>query len=49
MKVIEVKHLTKQFGNNKGVFDLNFNIDRGTVFGFLGPNKCFRYDSIFNY
>ncbi|WP_086042936.1 ABC transporter ATP-binding protein [Macrococcoides canis] len=36
--MIEVKNLTKKFGNNKGVFDLNFNIEPGTVFGFLGPN-----------
>ncbi|RXK18201.1 ABC transporter ATP-binding protein [Macrococcus sp. DPC7161] len=36
--MIEVKHLTKDFGNQKGVFDLNFTIEPGTVFGFLGPN-----------
>lgn len=36
--MIEVSHLTKKFGNNKGVFDLNFKIEAGSVFGFLGPN-----------
>ncbi|WP_414050332.1 ABC transporter ATP-binding protein [Macrococcus animalis] len=36
--MIEVKNLTKKFGNDKGVFDLNFNIEPGSVFGFLGPN-----------
>lgn len=36
--MIEVKHLTKDFGHQKGVFDLNFTIEPGTVFGFLGPN-----------
>lgn len=36
--MINVNNLTKKFGNNKGVFDLNFNIEPGTVFGFLGPN-----------
>ncbi|MCE4956292.1 ABC transporter ATP-binding protein [Macrococcoides caseolyticum] len=36
--MIEVENLTKQFGNHKGVYDLNFTIEPGTVFGFLGPN-----------
>lgn len=36
--MIKVNNLTKKFGNKKGVFDLNFEIAPGTVFGFLGPN-----------
>ncbi|WP_414055147.1 ABC transporter ATP-binding protein [Macrococcus equi] len=36
--MIEVKNLTKRFSNQKGVFDLSFTIEPGTVFGFLGPN-----------
>ena len=38
MNIIEVKHLTKDYGHNRGVFDLNFKVKKGEVFGFLGPN-----------
>lgn len=36
--MIEVKHLTKRYGNNTAVSDLSFTIDKGRVYGFLGPN-----------
>lgn len=36
--MIEVKHLTKRYGNHVAVNDLNFTIDKGKVYGFLGPN-----------
>jgi ABC-2 type transport system ATP-binding protein len=38
MAVIKVDHLTKDYGNNKGVFDLSFEVESGETFGFLGPN-----------
>lgn len=38
MSVIKVEHLTKDYGLNKGVFDVSFEIKQGEVFGFLGPN-----------
>ncbi|MGL4361697.1 MAG: ABC transporter ATP-binding protein [Cellulosilyticaceae bacterium] len=38
MGQICVEHLTKDYKNNKGVFDLNFEIQKGEVFGYLGPN-----------
>lgn len=38
MSVIEIKHLTRNYGYGKGVFDISFNVDQGEVFGFLGPN-----------
>lgn len=38
MNVIEVKDLTKDYGNNKGIFDVNLTVKKGEVFGFLGPN-----------
>ena len=38
MAVIKVDHLTKDYGNNKGVFDLSFEVENGETFGFLGPN-----------
>jgi len=38
VNVIEIKQLTKDYGNKKGVFDLDLSIKKGEVFGFLGPN-----------
>lgn len=38
MNVIEVKNLTKDYGSGRGVFDVNFSVSKGEVFGFLGPN-----------
>ena len=38
MIAIEIQNLTKNYGNNKGIFDISFQIEEGEVFGFLGPN-----------
>jgi len=38
MNVIEVKNLTKKFGENTAVDNLNFSVASGEVFGLLGPN-----------
>lgn len=35
---IETRGLTKDYGNGRGIFDLDLAVDRGEVFGFLGPN-----------
>jgi len=37
-KAIEVKNLTRKFGNFSAVDQLNFSIPRGEIFGLLGPN-----------
>lgn len=36
--MIEVEHLTKIYGNVKGVEDLTFSVKDGEILGFLGPN-----------
>ena len=36
--VIKVKNLTKDYGQNRGVFNVSFEVRKGEVFGFLGPN-----------
>jgi ABC-2 type transport system ATP-binding protein len=36
--IIEVEHLTKSYGNNRGIIDVSFQVEEGEVFGFLGPN-----------
>ena len=38
MPVIQTRGLTKDFGNGKGLFDLDLDVERGRVHGFLGPN-----------
>ncbi len=38
MHAIQTRHLTKDFGANKGIFELNLDIPKGRVHGFLGPN-----------
>lgn len=38
MTAINIQNLTKDYGNNKGIFDISFQIEEGEVFGFLGPN-----------
>lgn len=36
--MIEVKNLSKRYGNNLAVKDANFSISKGEIVGFLGPN-----------
>lgn len=38
MNIIEVDHLTKDYGFGRGVFDVSIHVGKGEVFGFLGPN-----------
>lgn len=38
MTVIDVKHLTKKFGDHLAVDDISFEVNAGEIFGFLGPN-----------
>ncbi|WP_226537206.1 ABC transporter ATP-binding protein [Fictibacillus halophilus] len=36
--MIKVRNLTKRFTPEKGLFDLNFEVKKGEVFGYIGPN-----------
>src|SRR5580765_5543587 len=36
--MIEVQHLTKQYGRVTAVENISFRVERGEIFGFLGPN-----------
>lgn len=36
--MIEVKDLTKKYGDHTAVDHLSFHIDKGRIYGFLGPN-----------
>jgi ABC-2 type transport system ATP-binding protein len=37
-KVIEIKNLTKMYGNHVGAKNLNLTVHEGEIMGFLGPN-----------
>ena len=36
--IIETRHLTKQYGTQKSVSDLNIHVKKGRVYGLLGRN-----------
>ena len=36
--VLEIKNLSKFFGKHKVVDNINLEVKKGEVFGFLGPN-----------
>lgn len=38
MSMVEVQNLTKDYGNKRGVFSLNFSIEQGEAVAFLGAN-----------
>ncbi|MCA9381311.1 ABC transporter ATP-binding protein [Candidatus Dojkabacteria bacterium] len=35
---LEVKNLTKNYGNGKGAIDISFSLNSGEIVGFVGPN-----------
>ncbi len=36
--MIITKKLNKKFSNNRGVFDLDLEVEKSTIYGFVGPN-----------
>ena len=36
--IIEVDHLTKDYGYGRGVFDVSIKVHKGDCYGYLGPN-----------
>ena len=38
MNVIEIKNLSKYYGESRGIIDVSFNVEEGEIFGFIGPN-----------
>ncbi len=37
-EVIKANNLTKDYGNNRGIFDITFDVKKGETFGFVGTN-----------
>jgi ABC-2 type transport system ATP-binding protein len=38
MNVIETMKLTKFYGKDRGIIDVDLNVEKGEIFGFIGPN-----------
>lgn len=38
MAVIETSKLTKYYGKNRGIVDVNLSVKEGEIYGFIGPN-----------
>ena len=38
MSLVEIKNITKDYGNGRGNFDVSLSIDKGEVVGFVGTN-----------
>lgn len=38
MNIIEIKNLTKYYGDSIGIKDVNLEVKEGEIFGFIGPN-----------
>jgi ABC-2 type transport system ATP-binding protein len=46
--IIETSGLTKKYGQNRGIFDINLEVHRGEVFGFVGTNGSGKTTTIRN-
>lgn len=38
MRIIEAKNLTKNYGKNRGIENVNIDVKEGEIYGFIGPN-----------
>lgn len=38
MNAVQINHITKDYGNSRGIFDVCLSVKKGEVYGFLGPN-----------
>jgi ABC-2 type transport system ATP-binding protein len=38
MAYIEIKHLTKDYGKKRGIFDMSLEVEKGEIYGFVGVN-----------
>jgi ABC-type transporter Mla maintaining outer membrane lipid asymmetry ATPase subunit MlaF len=38
--MVRAEQVQKKFAEDVGVFDLNFEVPTGTIFGMIGPSGC---------
>src|SRR5574344_759821 len=48
METIEIQNLTKDYGDGKGVFDIDLTIKKGEMLGFVGTNGSGKTTTIRN-
>ena len=36
--IISVKNVTKDYGHGRGIYNISFEVEKGTVFGYCGTN-----------
>ena len=48
MSTIEIRNLTKDYGDNRGIFDINLDINQGEMVGFVGTNGSGKTTTIRN-
>lgn len=48
MSVIQLENLTKDYGNERGIFDVNLTIEKGEMMGFAGTNGSGKTTTIRN-
>lgn len=47
-KLIEIKNLTKDYGDNRGIFGVNLDLYKGEILGFVGANGAGKTTTIRN-
>lgn len=48
MSVIKIEHLTKDYGDGRGIFDINLEVEKGEIFGYVGTNGSGKTTTIRN-
>lgn len=48
MSIIEIRNLTKDYGSSRGIFNLNLEVKKGEIFGFVGTNGSGKTTTIRN-
>ena len=49
MDTIEIKNLTKDYGEGRGIFDINLTVRKGEMLGFAGTNGSGKTTTIRTY
>ncbi len=48
MSIIKIENLTKDYGDGRGIFDINLEVERGEIFGYVGTNGSGKTTTIRN-
>jgi ABC-2 type transport system ATP-binding protein len=48
MSIIEIRNLTKDYGSSRGIFNINLEVKKGEIFGFVGTNGSGKTTTIRN-